>query len=197
MIVRGVWRKAFCFNKIWPSCELNKCKCISTIESHAASSHRPAGPYFSVFYFLLLSNTWLPWCGPKASWWKIHNWFWSSLPTSDSVLLCVYSGHVLWSVSFSFTLALICPSLHTRIKGLWKWGRLDVVWSVYFSFFLSPALSHFFCCSRTHTNTGSCLFSWAKQMQHDGLFCRWRQDSNDIKTVMVTFREKNLQFVFF
>lgn len=160
MIVRGVWRKAFCFNKIWPSCELNKCKCISTIESYAASSRRPAGPYFSVFYFLLLSNTWLPWCGPKASWWKIHNWFWSSLPTSDAVLLCVYSGHVLWSVSFSFTLTLICPSLHTRIKGLWKWGRLDVVLECVFSFLSIPsAVSLLLLLTYTHKHRQLSFFS--------------------------------------
>ncbi len=28
VVVRGAWRKAFHFNKIWPSCELNECKCI-------------------------------------------------------------------------------------------------------------------------------------------------------------------------
>lgn len=165
----------------------------------------PAGPYFSVFHFSLLSNTWLPWYGPQASWWNIHNWFWfDSLITNKwlciGVCKFISRGQVLWSSSFSFTFTLICLCVsHTR-KESEKWGRLDVLLSMRLSYFLSFALSHFLCYTSTHMHacTHAHLFffvhvffsaSYTKQKQQDGLFCRWRQNGNDIKTARVTFTE--------
>lgn len=133
-----------------------------------------------------------------------------SLPTSDSVLVCAHSvpegkSFGVWVLASSSPLVSACVSHKERefAKERKVWHPLECEsYFLFVSFSLLRTHTHALIHTNARTHTQAPVFdsallelifffsaSHTKQKLQDGLFCRWRQNGNDIKTAWVTFTE--------